>query len=238
MLNKRTLPFGTFFSYLLLYLAAIAAQLVLMYGYGLNPFDDNEAIRIGSIANLTGYGIGFLTLYILYYKYLKKVFLNAIKNHRRTIIYVAGGFLALYTLSVIVTFLYQLIGITSIPDNQAQLNAIAESALFDKIALGIYAVILAPFVEEMVFRLGLMTLINNVFSNSKVHKGIVTAIAIIFSSFLFGYIHVTGDFEQIGNYAALGVILALVYYKTDNIYTSIFLHMVYNAMAAYAMFAG
>lgn len=238
MLNKRTLPFGTFFSYLLLYLGAIASQLILMYGYGLDPFDDNEAIRIGSISNLIGYGIGFFALYLLYFKYLKERFSDAIKNHTRTLIYVVGGFVALYALSVIVTFIYQLIGITSIPDNQAQLNAIAESALFDKVALGIYAVILAPFVEEMVFRLGIITLVKTMFATSKVNKTVVAVIAIIISSFLFGYIHVTGDFEQIGNYAALGVILGIVYYKTDNIYTSIFVHMVYNAMAAYVMFIG
>jgi hypothetical protein len=238
MLHERTIPFGTLISYLLLYFAAFAVQMILFYGFGFSTENQDQLIRLGSLSNLIGYGVGFLSLYILYFKYLKFKIKDSLKNYSRTLIYVVGGFVALYALSILVTLIYNLIGLTSIPDNQEQLNAIANAAVFDKWALAIYAVILAPFVEEMVFRLGIITLIRNLFVNSKLNQKAIAAIAIIISSLLFGYIHVTGDIEQIGNYAALGVILGYVYYKTDNIYTSIFVHMVYNGLAAYVMFAG
>lgn len=237
MLHERTIPFGTLISYILLYMAAFAAQIVLLFIVGLDIEDPDQFIRIGSISNLVGYGFGFTILYIIYYKYLRDAFKDSIKNYRRTILYVVGGFVGLYVLSIIVTNIYQFIGIDSIPENQEQLNSFSNAALFDKWALGIFAVILAPFIEEMVFRLGIITFVKSLFTNSKINEKIVMTIAIIVSSLIFGLIHVTGDIEQIGNYAALGAVLGFVYYKTDNIYTSIFVHMIYNGLAAYVMFA-
>lgn len=236
MLDKRTLPIGTLISYLFLYIAAIVAQFVLIYISGLDPFNESDFLRMGSISNLAGYGTAFIILYVLYFKYLRRKFKETMQNINKTLLYVIGGFVALYLLAAFVSIIYQIIGITSIPENQEQLNAFGDAMLFDKIALSVYAIILAPFVEEMVFRLGLITLISNLFIHSRLDKRIVIAIAIIISSFAFGYIHVTGDLEQIGNYAALGAVLGLVYYKTDNVYISIFVHMLYNGIAAYAMF--
>ncbi len=236
MLDKRTIPFGALISYLGLFVVVFIVQFILIFGFGFDINSDTDALRMGSLSNLLGYGAGFIILYVLYFKYLKERFVDTLKNIPRTLVYVVSGFIGLYTLSLLVTLFYKLIGLYVVPDNQEMLNTLAEAARFDQIALIIYAVFLAPFVEEMVFRLGIMTLISNMFANSKVNKKVVIAIAITVSSFLFGLIHVTGDIEQILNYAVLGVVLAFVYYKTDNIYTSIYLHMVYNAIAAIAMF--
>lgn len=235
MKTKETLPKFTLFAYVTFFFVAIVVQLVMMYGYGYTF--ETDSVRIGSFSNLLAYGTAFLILYLLYYKYLKERFLSAVTNWRETALYVIGGFFALFLLGSIITFIYTQLGFTDTPENQETLSAYANALLFDKVSLVVFAVLFAPFVEEMVFRLGLMSFISTIFKHSNLNPKTVAAIGIVISSLLFGLVHVTGDIEQIFNYAGLGIILGYIYYKTDNVYTSVLCHMIYNGVAAIAMLA-
>jgi membrane protease YdiL (CAAX protease family) len=234
MLSEEKLPLGTILSYVLLFAVALIVQIVMIVILG---YQESDQIRIGAVSNLLAYGSGFVLLYVLFFKYLKVKFIQSIKNYKETILYIFVGFTGLFVLASIITKIYELFGITATPENQETLNMYADALMFDKVALIIFAVVLAPFVEEMVFRLGMITGIQSIFKYSDVNKKIVSVVAIIITSFIFGFVHVVGDIEQIFNYAVLGIVLGLVYYKTDNIYTSVFVHMIYNGVAAYYMFA-
>lgn len=93
-------------------------------------------------------------------------------------------------------------------------------------------VILGPIMEELVFRRSL----KNAFSNMYVFAFVS---AIIFAGF-----HVASGIESISAiftswkellfivpYGALGFAFAIAYYKTDNIFTSISLHMMHNTLS-------
>lgn len=86
----------------------------------------------------------------------------------------------------------------------------------------INAGIIAPFNEEIVFRKTL----KNVFKNKYVF--------IFLSFFIFGLVHVLGsatswvDYLYVVPYGALGGAFALAYYKTDSVFTSMFMHMFHN----------
>ena len=87
----------------------------------------------------------------------------------------------------------------------------------------INAGLIAPFNEEITFRKAF----KNVFKSKWVFA--------IISGLVFGYLHVAGA-DSIGQYlyiipyGTLGVAFALAYYKTNTIFTSLFLHMFHNTV--------
>lgn len=83
--------------------------------------------------------------------------------------------------------------------------------------------VFAPINEEMIFRKSIQDFIK--------HKWLF----IIISGLIFGYLHVSSseslfDFLYIIPYGALGGAFAYALSKTDNIYTTILMHMLHNGV--------
>ena len=84
--------------------------------------------------------------------------------------------------------------------------------------------IIAPIIEELVFRKAF----RDAFKNNVVF--------ILISGLIFGGLHVVlsmssaWDLLYIIPYSSLGMAFAYIYYKTDNIYTSMFMHMFHNTV--------
>jgi membrane protease YdiL (CAAX protease family) len=94
-----------------------------------------------------------------------------------------------------------------------------------------FAVFLAPLVEEMVFRMAAFQLFFHI-------EGIKPWKVIMLSSLAFGLIHVIGtfDFVQLPYYAGLGAVLGFFYYRSKNIAVPIVIHMLLNALVTITMF--
>lgn len=95
--------------------------------------------------------------------------------------------------------------------------------------VSIIVIVTGPVYEECLFRL---VVFNRLYEKSRI-------LAYIVSSFLFGLLHVffavffLGQWTElifIISYTAMGLIFALVYDQTKNIWTSIFSHMLLNGM--------
>lgn len=88
----------------------------------------------------------------------------------------------------------------------------------------ILTTILAPFTEEVIFRKSF----RDVFKEKNIY--------ILISGLVFGSLHVISsvttlyDYLYIIPYSALGIAFATIYYKTDNIFSSIFVHMLHNGV--------
>lgn len=87
----------------------------------------------------------------------------------------------------------------------------------------ISAGIIAPINEEILFR--------KVFKDNIKNK----IICILVSGILFGYMHVTSattilQFLYIIPYSSLGISFAVMYSKTDSIFTSMSMHMFHNTI--------
>ena len=112
------------------------------------------------------------------------------------------------------------------PTNQ---ESIIEILRIKVIATSILAIIYAPIVEEILFRGYFRKIINN-----------KTAFIII-SGIMFGAAHVVDDFKSIEEllyillYSSLGCVLASLYYKTNNIFTNIYLHFIQNSISIFAI---
>lgn len=82
--------------------------------------------------------------------------------------------------------------------------------------------VIAPLEEEIIFRLSL----RKIFSSKYLYA--------LCSGLIFGYAHVLGtgfpEILYIIPYGALGFMFALAYYETDNIFTSVSLHIIHNIL--------
>lgn len=85
----------------------------------------------------------------------------------------------------------------------------------------IISVITAPFIEEIIFRKSL----KNIFK--------LKYLFIVISGFIFGLLHIS-DFSNTGQillgipYIIMGIDFAYIYYKTDNVFTTMTFHIAHN----------
>ncbi|MBQ9019374.1 MAG: CPBP family intramembrane metalloprotease [Bacilli bacterium] len=161
----------------------------------------------------------FFIYFLIYRKELKKDFKNFIKNKEEyTNIgfrYWMIGILVMMITNFILNFVFKIGGANNEKTVQAMIKAFPVLMIID-------AGILAPFNEEIVFRKTLKDIFDNKW------------IFIILSFLLFGGAHVISstkvltDYLYIIPYGALGAAFAYSYYKTNNIFTSIFMHTTHN----------
>ena len=94
------------------------------------------------------------------------------------------------------------------------------------------AAICAPINEELTFRKSF----KEIFPSKLVF--------VIISGFIFGSLHVASYIETFSDiiylipYSALGIAFALLYYKTDNIFSSITMHNIHNLLATILVLLG
>lgn len=92
--------------------------------------------------------------------------------------------------------------------------------------IGILAVaVVGPIAEEVIFR--------GAICGGMLRAGCKPWTAIIVSAVIFGFLHLNP--AQIPFAAALGVMFAIIYYKTDSIIPSTILHIINNSFACYMM---
>jgi membrane protease YdiL (CAAX protease family) len=214
-----------------MYIVLIIVQVFLLTLTNINWDDHQVAVRLNSIINLSFYGVMVFLYLVIFRGFWEKVIIQFKQNRNNYLRLIGLGVVSLLVVSALINLGYQLIGVTETSDNQAALDALLSGSWFDKFSLVMFAVFLAPLVEEMVFR---MATFNLLFSSAKLKPWTV----IVISSLLFGLIHVAGtlDFIQIFYYAGLGMVLGYFYYKSKNIAVPIAIHMLLNAIVTVTMF--
>lgn len=126
------------------------------------------------------------------------------------------------------------IGIIVGQDTSANQESVNEALKRSPVLISIFAVVLGPIFEELVFRGAIYRKLRE--------KGKVIAMAV--SSLLFGFIHVysslfSGNYKDmlfIITYAALGYCLGEAYEKSGSIYVTIGIHMVVNLISTIVSF--
>lgn len=113
-------------------------------------------------------------------------------------------------------------------NEEAVRNMISDAPLYMLFSVSIYA----PFTEEMLFRHAIK---NCVVLEKKKNKFIKLLFAFI-SGFIFALLHILGqatgiiDYIFIVPYMSLGFAFGLLYYDTDNIFSSIMMHAFHNTV--------
>jgi hypothetical protein len=165
---------------------------------------------------------------IIYWKNLKKDFKNffnenILQNIELSFKYWLAGFLVMVTSNLIISMITNG-SIASNEDSVRQLIKIAPLyMLFD---VSIYA----PITEELIFRKSFRDVISNKW------------IYILVSGIVFGSLHVITSITNITDllflipYCALGISFASLYYKSNNIFSSICMHAMHNTMCFILLF--
>lgn len=190
---------------------------VFLFGIDLNKVN-NKIICYLNIYMGLAFG---LVIILIYYKdlvnELKKFIQNIKKNFDTGLKCWFLGLIIMYISNIILLLVFRSGG----ANNEI---AVQEMIKLCPIAMGFYTCLVAPFVEEIVFRKTLKDFIKNKW------------LYVIASFLFFGGAHVISmannivDLLYIVPYGALGATFALAYYKTDTVYTSITFHIIHNSL--------
>lgn len=126
-------------------------------------------------------------------------------------------------LSMIGAILTILVGHPTVSQNQASINQTLTTGTLTQIAMFFLAVVIAPLIEETMFR-GIV--MNTWFKGNKYYADV------LWSAVLFGVFHTTADLSlaTVTPYVVMGAVFALIYRKTGNLAVNIYTHMLYNAI--------
>lgn len=228
--NKQGLHLVIF--YIVIWIAVIIMQMIMVLPFvnssGEIIMSDAEELRLISITNLTLYLSLFIIFVYILRSYLKDQLIITKNNFGKFIKLTAIGLILLFIAVSVSALVMEYLGATENSENQEVLNSLVTAANFDKIALVVFSVFLAPFVEEMVFRRAVYGFLEK--TN--------IPLAIIVSGLSFGFIHVlSGDFIQLVIYGSLGLALSyMYYYSKKSIMTVVAIHMIYNLIVTIVMF--
>lgn len=162
------------------------------------------------------------------------------KNRDKYVGWAVIGMVLLYAVNILFSiFFTNVLHITDSSDNQAAIVSMLQT-IPGILCMGIFTVFLAPMVEELIFRRSVFTFFKN------------KNVAVIISALIFGFIHVSSacftdligimqntvtfktlliDFSYILIYGSMGLILSLLYKKTNNIYPVIMAHSLNNLLS-------
>lgn len=168
-----------------------------------------------------------VTVIILVYairKQAPKLGIHPIRAEKLTWVFKGYG---LILLSGMVTNLLQMaiMGNRETANNQQALEDMANAGGASLLFVVVLAVVVAPIVEELIFR---GVILNYFFKQGSWWLNVVI------SGLLFGYFHVYQDFQIFAllQYSLMGLSLAVVYKKTKQIQYAMLTHMLNNSIAA------
>lgn len=189
-----------------------------------NAVTSEEVLNITTTAIVVSYGILTFALLLLTRNVFKQDFIK-IDSWGNFAKQMGLGILCTFAAAMVGGILVQLFGVNETAANQEAVEA-ALGAL--PLAMIFSVVIFAPIVEEIIFRLVLMKL----FDWKPVHS-------ILFSSFIFGLMHViSGGLIHVIPYFLMGIVFGFVYHKNDNIWHATILHALHNGLSVVLLFVG
>ncbi|PFN48345.1 CPBP family intramembrane metalloprotease [Bacillus thuringiensis] len=163
---------------------------------------------------LIGFSLTLIIFFLIYRKELMKDTKLSITLSRSTFVWILVG--------IILVFLGQMVGslldksIFQLTTQSANTSSTVADAAISPMAL-ISIVLLAPLVEEFVFRYAVINILTEKFKQTW---------SILISSLFFAIMHF--DFPFIFGYFLIGIILAVIYIRTNRLLVSFVVHASMN----------
>lgn len=216
---KLIISFVLFFN-----LSLVIAYIFKLVGISYSDFNYIDYACLNTFIEL----IMFVVVLLFYKKYLKKDLvlfkLNKKDYIKKIISYFLIFLVVKYGVTLFSSLLLVMLGsdlVTS--ENQEAVVTLAKTLPF---MMMISTSLLAPFVEEGIFRLGIKKVINNKY------------LFILVSGLIFGFMHIfptelplyVALIESL-NYVTMGLLLAYIYNETDNIYVVVIIHALNNLLS-------
>ncbi|MDA1636023.1 CPBP family intramembrane glutamic endopeptidase [Bacillus cereus] len=163
---------------------------------------------------LIGFSLTLLILFLIYSKELMSDPKLSIKLSRNSFVWILIG--------IILIFLAQMVGsildksVFQLTTQSTNTSSTVAGVAVSPVAL-ISIVLLAPLVEELVFRYAAINILIHKFNKTW---------SIIISSLVFSIMHF--DFPFVFGYFLIGLVLAVVYVRTNRLLVSFFVHASMN----------
>ncbi|KLA33970.1 CPBP family intramembrane metalloprotease [Bacillus cereus] len=163
---------------------------------------------------LIGFSLTLIIFFLIYRKELMKDTKLSIKLSRSSFVWILFG--------IIFVFLGQMVGslldksVFQLTTQSANTSSTVAAAVISPVAL-VSIVLLAPLVEEFVFRYAAINILTQKFKQTW---------SILISSLFFSIMHF--DFPFVFGYFLIGVILAVVYMRTNRLLVSFVVHASMN----------
>ncbi|PFM11499.1 CPBP family intramembrane metalloprotease [Bacillus cereus] len=163
---------------------------------------------------LIGFSLTLIIFFLIYRKEIMKDTKLSIKLSRNPFVWILVG--------IILIFLGQMVGslldknIFQLTTQSANTSSTVAAAVISPVEL-ISIVLLAPLVEEFVFRYAAINILTRRFTQTW---------SILISSLFFSIMHF--DFPFIFGYFLIGLVLAMVYVRTNLLLVSFFVHAIMN----------
>lgn len=208
---KNIFIFISYFKYTYLFLFILSLFKIDIY-----KFEISKRIIAITIFDL----LFIIFLLIMYRKELKEDFKDFKENYKKYLPnYINIYFIGVILMGICNIILSKLTGNLTSGNEEAIRNYIGKYPLY----MVYSSVIFAPLVEELIFRKN----IRNIFKNKYLF--------IIMSGFIFGALHITNytDIKELLfgiPYIIMGLDFAYIYYKTNNIYTTMTYHFGHNLL--------
>lgn len=230
ILEKKIFKFLISFLLIILLLIweIIPFEILKIFNIGVETIPDTN-IKIVNLPNSIIYTISFfnsilfiILLIKLYYKDIKNNLIKYFKynfktNFKTSISYWLIGLAIMYISNVIIGIITN----GKLAENEEAVRSLIDTApLYMAFSVMIYA----PITEELIFRKSIREFINN--------KWIYALV----SGFIFGGLHAISSITDITSllylipYCSLGIIFGLLYYKTNNIFSTIIIHSIHNTI--------
>lgn len=188
---------------------------IKLFNMDINNLSTLETVLLTTFSD----AVLLIVLILIYHKTLKEDFIKLKKNFYSCmdcgIKYWFIGLIVMMVSNLIIMFLFTE---AKAGNEEGVQNLISGSGFISLLAIGI----LGPMIEELTFRKAFRDLFKNKW------------LFVFISSFIFGGLHVVLSLNSLWDllylipYCSLGVSFGLMYVKTDNIYTSIIMHMFHN----------
>ena len=216
--------------FLILPLYFFIGQFIIIYLFVavLNIFDLKMTINsLNALYNLVFCSVFSILTIIVLKKFIKKSFMAFKGNWKKDLFWASTtGIVTLYVIQYAIGLLFFLFMPESTSANQ---DVIVEMMQTDIIPIFITTVILAPVLEELIFR-GII--FNSLYQKNRIF-------AHFFSSFLFGFMHIysalfngeIGQLLYLIPYGVMGLVFSFVYEKKGNIIVPIYLHLLNNLIS-------
>lgn len=199
-----------------------------LFGIDSLLYDGADIAYLNALDELVLFGV----VYLLYHKDFKRDFnnfkLNSKNNFSRICYYFAMCLAIKIGFSFLTGVLSMIFGVEiGSSENQNIINSITNSAPFIML---ISTSLLAPFVEEGIFRLGFKRVFKEKYTFIII-SGLVFGLMHIFPTDLPFYVALIQSIV----YVAMGIYLAYIYDQSDNIWISIIIHALNNFISIIAL---
>lgn len=195
---------------------------IIIFNIDVSNLSYNENFLLSLFSNL----VTLIIIGSLYFKKIKNNFINMKKMKKKDLLIVLGKCFIVWIIGLTImnasNIVIQKMGISTATND----NLVRQSLKQSPIIFGISVFMISPIIEELVFRLSFRDVLKN------------NLAFILISGIIFGSIHVISllnnpyELLYLIPYCSLGIAFSYMYSKTNNIYTSIFYHILHNISVA------